>query len=447
MASADPELCSICAGSYNNPRKLPGCIHSFCARCILNYIGNLKDEGKLGHEFECPVCTLPSEVPEANAVTLEWIHGMDIDKELERKLEGQKNLLNSDWCSQCLYLDKSIQSKYYCMDCQDSYCEKCSDMLHSFKRHKDHVLICVDENSGRFQNEAVKILDRLLNCPNHPQTAVEFYCEYDETAFCSYCVTATHRSCTNVKHISDIPKQELKSNSTQLLESAKELSSFVQAVIGIIKTNELEVKKQSSEVMTEFQNLKQKVVRLLDVMEDNLNQQCRAVTKEISIKNLDDTQTFQSFTSKLSTVTYLIENLLGKVTPERIFICVQGLKKIMEGIEGQLLELGPIRKTEGVALKIEDIFNTIINLGPNETGKLVSIDRTNTDITLPDYSKGFYLKHVPPRASSSRKDTRSTDSKENPNKIHIQKKKNKKKQNKMVIQYYSFLSDSDEDDC
>ena len=55
MPSADSEktlLCSVCVGSYNYPRKLSGCIHSFCARCILNYIGNVTgDEEKLGHKF------------------------------------------------------------------------------------------------------------------------------------------------------------------------------------------------------------------------------------------------------------------------------------------------------------------------------------------------------------------------------------------------------------
>ena len=84
---------------------------------------------------------------------------------------------------------------------------------------------------------------------------------------------------------------------------------------------------------------------------------------------------------------------MGKVTPERIFICVQGLKKIIKATEGQLTELGPIRKPEGVALKIENVFNTVVSLGPSETNKLVCIDRTKTQITLPNFPKGFSLKH------------------------------------------------------
>ena len=149
MASAidyEAELkCPVCFEQFNTPRRLPGCTHSFCEKCILSFVSNLDREDKLGQEFQCPVCRLQSKAPERGGVTLEWILSMEIDSEIIRKL-NMKEVVHDDkdqtgLCSQCKYGNNTVKSEIYCINCHEYFCRACSEILHGFKVNSGHRLI------------------------------------------------------------------------------------------------------------------------------------------------------------------------------------------------------------------------------------------------------------------------------------------------------------------
>ena len=111
--------CSICLETYKQQKKLPGCSHSFCETCIVTFIDKLKTEDKLGFEFQCPVCRLPSKAPEDQDVICEWVKKMDRDNELEARTQGQGEDTQCDYYSPCKYLNKTNVSKYYCLNCEE----------------------------------------------------------------------------------------------------------------------------------------------------------------------------------------------------------------------------------------------------------------------------------------------------------------------------------------
>ena len=159
--------CPICTGPYKEARKLPGCTHSFCETSILTYVLNLKKDAKLETCFQCPVCRRPSEVPDDGNVTLEWIQTMEKINTPSMKIEANElNEIDSESCSQCSYLEKHTNTKYYCVDCRERFCAMCSKAFHSFKMTVNHVLIEVegDKENTAVHEQALMMLANFLTC-------------------------------------------------------------------------------------------------------------------------------------------------------------------------------------------------------------------------------------------------------------------------------------------
>ena len=335
MASAvDSEqvlLCPVCVGHYKEPRKLPGCIHSFCEECILNIVLNLQKEDKLGPEFECPVCRLPSKSPDDGNITLEWIQTMEKDTEIETTAEKETKEYSLECCSQCSYQEKNVAPKYYCTTCQDCYCETCSQTLHSFKINKGHTLIDLTDKShtADIHERAVRLVKRFLTCSNHPDKTVDLYCEAEDKFFRTLCVPVCHQNCENVKTIQDISETPDKTAESKFINSQSVLSNHIQAIIGLMKENDTETKKYPDRLCSEFQEMKQKIVQLLDIIEEKLTQDSKAITKALSIKHLDEIQELNNISSDLQVVTYLSNKLQSKLQPAQA--C--GKQKLLE--EGQ----------------------------------------------------------------------------------------------------------------
>lgn len=376
--------CPICAGRYCTPRKLPGCVHSFCEKCILNFIINLKKDNKLHAEFECPVCKLPSKSPGQEGIITEWVQTMERDTELEAKTENQEES-SSEWCSQCRDEDKFIKTKVYCTICQESFCEPCSRTIHSLKMNKSHVLIDITEKpvNESVHEQAVRLLNDFLTCKNHPGKRVELYCEDDAVFCCGICSAKHHQQCSNVKSVQELSETDEKTKPVRHPDSFTKLADNIQTIVGLMKDKESEMKKDPEKLCSDFQNMKQKVVQLLDAIEDKLSQESKAEAKAISIKISDEAEELNNDVSNLQVVAYLLQNLVEKLPQESATICVQEASRIFHHVEGKIVDIGPAWCTQRLSLKMKDVFSTIVNLGPNETESLVSIQTKTEFVPLP----------------------------------------------------------------
>ena len=396
---SDKELsCSICAGHYQVPRKLPGCIHSFCEKCILKLIQTLKNDDVLGTTFECPVCRLPSKSPEEDNITIDWVQSLDNDTELESKVEKQDEC-NAEWCSQCRYTDKFIKTKFYCSACKDYFCETCSKALHSFKINEGHPVIEIkdDADNGNVREQAVQLLKKYLTCDNHPDNRVEFYCEDENVFYCVKCAVTEHHRCTNVKTVQEITKKDdnaenVVQSSAGLLGSLSTLSNHIQAIIALVREKDTESKALPGILATEFQEMKQKVIKILDAAEESIMQESKSGIKDISIKSLDEIQELNNISSDVIVVSCLLNDLMGNLPPEHATICCHEARKTFQVLERKFIERGPTFETEQILLKTKDVFHRIVQLGLNETEKIVSVDRAKKTFHLPRYNGKFLLR-------------------------------------------------------
>ena len=385
--------CPICSGPYKEARKLPGCTHSFCETCILTYALNLKKDAKLETSFQCPVCRLPSSVPDNGAVTLEWIQFMDKMKATSSKLQNVTRELYES-CSQCSCLEKYTNAKYYCVDCRESFCEPCSKTLHSFKFTSNHVLIQVDSKmeNKNVHEQAMVMLDTFLTCSKHPSQSVAFYCESEKQFYCSECAVDNHQNCTKkkIEELADKHEETICMSKT-LVSSFKKLFDHTQSVIKMIQEHDQENKSQADKLFDEFFKLKRKVIHQFEILEESLKEESKSMCKEIAMTYLDEIDELKDVGQRVTVVTYLIENLADKIPAELACVCVREAGKILKHMKEATAERGQSRNKTSIVLKTKTILKTLLDLGPNEISQIDSVQMVNKSIPLPKYDEDISL--------------------------------------------------------
>ena len=382
--------CPICFEAYNTPKKLPGCSHCFCENCILTFVLNLEKESKLTKEVECPVCKLPSQGPESSAVIHSWVRTLNTNVELKRKIKVEEQG-DGECCSQCEYLTKSVIATKFCLNCQLHFCDKCSETLHSFKMLSKHALISINRSKW-LHGQALELLSNFVTCFYHPNTQVEFYCEDDKTLSCTHCSIENHKMCKNVKPVCDMTVAVSDAEAAKLVDLTVKLERHIESVVDVIKSNNNENKEQLEKIGSEFQEIRQKVIKLLDIMEDDLSQAGKAAVKEISIQNQDEIDELDDMKNKLKTVQYLLEHLMSNISPGQVFACIHQANQVLESLEIKVKEKGDARKSNGISLSRKSLLNSLMLVGPNDTSELASISKTVIQTPLPIYRDNPFLR-------------------------------------------------------
>ena len=396
-AQTDPK-CSICLEAYKQRRKLPGCSHSFCETCIVTFVEKLKAEDKLGLEFQCPVCRLPSESPKDDDKLKEWVRKMDKDNELEKQVDGQSDETRGEICNPCKLLNKRNALKYYCLNCEEYLCQGCSDILHVIKQNRNHSLIeAKNDKPEQFHKPALELMSQLLTCLEHPTNHIEFYCEGHRQAACYKCATANHRMCSNVREVKEIPQFTLKSSLTKVNSSVTIQVEYIQQILNAYNQNEDQNKINKETIHTEIQTIKENVVKLFDALEDNLKQSSSALIKNINLKNLEEIEDLKPMLQELNVMDYLIKTYLASATPDQMFVGIEGLKRMCQDIEKRVIEKGRTAKTIEVFLKVNDMLNSILKLGQNKTAQLATIEEKEATTKIAKYKQHRAVKFVKSR--------------------------------------------------
>ncbi|XP_072118517.1 tripartite motif-containing protein 2-like isoform X3 [Mobula birostris] len=169
-------VCSICLDRYNNPKVLP-CLHTFCERCLQNYIP------PQSLSLSCPVCRQTSILPEKGVAAL------------------QNNFFISN-------LMEVLQ--------RDPSCN----------REETSMKATVGAVSGHS-----------LSCPNHEGKVMEFYCGPCETAMCGECTEAEHREHRTVplKDVVEQHKAALRKQLDTIKSRLPQLNTAIELIDGICR--------------------------------------------------------------------------------------------------------------------------------------------------------------------------------------------------------------------
>lgn len=178
-------ICSICLDRYNNPKVLP-CLHTFCERCLQNYIP------PHSLTLSCPVCRQTSILPEKGVAALQ--SNFFITNLMEVLKKSPNSNLSEDY---------------------------------------------TDAINGVATGQP-------LSCPNHGGNVMEFYCPPCETAMCEECTSGEHAEHATVP-LKDVLEQH-KASLQEQLDAVKNRLPEIESALEVLSEILQQLSSQKSSI-------------------------------------------------------------------------------------------------------------------------------------------------------------------------------------------------------
>ncbi|XP_067888854.1 tripartite motif-containing protein 2-like isoform X2 [Heterodontus francisci] len=294
-------VCSICLDRYNNPKVLP-CLHTFCERCLQNYIP------PQSLTLSCPVCRQTSILPEKGVAAL------------------QNNFFITN-------LMEVLQ--------RDAACS----------REQASMKETVSAVSGQ-----------CLSCPNHEGKVMEFYCGSCETAMCRDCTEGEHREHKTVP-LKDVVEQH-KASLKKQLDAIKNRLPQLNAAIELIHEicHQLTERKNNavSEVSSTFEELQRVLLQRKSSLITNLEGICSSKQKVLQTQ----LEYLLQGQEKIRSSSEFTEQALSHGTETEVLLVKKQMNETLKELAGQDFPLQPHENDHlDLTVETDGVRKSIQNLG------------------------------------------------------------------------------------
>ena len=383
--------CSICYGQLINPRKLPGCFHVFCENCLLTYINNIKSNDKDSCELQCPNCRRQIPLPGLTEDLQNWIKSLEglVTDDTMASNTNTEETDNDTFCISCKDVDLSVPAEKYCVDCEESLCERCSRIRHRTKVLKEHSLFHLklekDDRKDDRQGKLIRMLTESLKCNKHPEKAVSHICRDENTLCCSDCLIDNHhRHCDTIDKLeNEAIKDESNSKVKQIKNQMEWFASQIKVITDFKKTNVADIKRKSEEITDQLTEIRTKLITVLDAVEENVNLQAKAFVKKVAIESEEETAKLNSSNKKLQEYVAFIDSIENLGSSTKLYIVLEKLTSNMDETRKAILEIAETCAVHEIELKFESILEKLLDVNPNDTDRLVSVTKKVSEHTVP----------------------------------------------------------------
>ena len=257
-------MCAFCLDEATGPKSL-NCQHTFCLKCLTDYINTKDTKDKI----ECPTCrqwsTLPKGGLDGLQVNFFFNQLKDAADKPNVRLTSQVSLRAAPICAspECeakpavKYCDKC---EYLCTDCERDH--KSVGIL------KAHKLLSL-EDAQQVKSPA---------CDKHPDELIKFYCADCNVAVCSHCCILLHSQHQLV---------ELAEKAAEAKAELKDVLHQVHDAMENVKATEVTVKERAAEI--DATDIKEEVHREVMALEasinDDVDEVCYHVSKQLQAES------------------------------------------------------------------------------------------------------------------------------------------------------------------
>lgn len=269
-------VCKICLEVYKNPKSL-NCLHTFCEVCIENHVASESTYKKYSdyREFTCPLCRKRTQLPIGGVKKLPDNFLVANLSEVISRSKPSK----FPFCDICKMVNrKHREAASKCLDCAKLLCKSCVELHRSTKVTTNHSIFDIE-------------IEKDIECKEHEDEVVRFYCEPCETCICVLCTFNEHKDHEITQFGEAVEKY--KDNIQTMLTSCKsKIDDFdnqiesLNKVENIIKAAEQKIHDTAIQFIADIRNKEKSLVDELrnlygkDLMEQVDNKKDMATSVE-----------------------------------------------------------------------------------------------------------------------------------------------------------------------
>ena len=252
--------CSICGDLFTDPKTIP-CLHTFCKQCIEKSIESNK---KIASIVCCPLCRTPLARDDISSVPTNFTINRLVEIFGKRKESGKSFAPKEMKCSSC---EDGLAAITWCIECENSLCQRCNDAHQRMKAFKSHKTVPVEE----FVKNPKLVLstpEKPEVCKSHGKQALDLYCKTCSSLICRDCTLKDHpRETHDFDFIDDVVDEEGE-KIKQATAPLKRLLERVRNGIKRIEDNDKEIDTESEANGRKIRGVYGEVYKLLKQQEE-----------------------------------------------------------------------------------------------------------------------------------------------------------------------------------
>ncbi|XP_070204466.1 transcription intermediary factor 1-beta-like isoform X1 [Littorina saxatilis] len=220
-SSSELPECPVCHDGNQEPKILP-CTHLVCKKCVVSWLH------KAGVKGGCPLCRAPILPPTSQGQrdldTL--VNDLPTDLATMALVDSHKTLSGKHVCMIC---EDNTAATSFCLQCDVKICEDCTRKHKKIPGTRKHVI----EDLNKLSPQRLAEINR-ATCNVHDDRPAELYCSSHQELICMLCATANHRSCAEVKAITDVATGK-RTKLEQQVQRLRDMETALTAQIKEVK--------------------------------------------------------------------------------------------------------------------------------------------------------------------------------------------------------------------
>lgn len=232
--------CPICLEPFTDPRMLTTCFHTFCHKCLRDWIANSGRNGS----FLCPVCKTSYRIQQQGAAGFPKNFFMnkclDVVNEATNRAEPASVGGSGRTFEVCSNFDQTFcrQPEQFCLNCCEYYCNNCSSVHSRQNLSRDHDQVALESLTDEMLRDA-RLKSETLRCQEHNEK-LRLYCNTCRRAVCSSCCDVNHQSHTF---------RAIKALDGDLKSELSNLMATVQGLIDADLSSSRQIKQSQQKVV------------------------------------------------------------------------------------------------------------------------------------------------------------------------------------------------------